>query len=170
MPVIIASDQLVGRFQVTQNTKNVTTVEEYIDSIEKPTIIEMLGATLGNAFLDDLDVNGAPVELRFLAIFEPFEIDDGANIIKSDGMIKILLAFACCAYLRDADQVNTDTGNQHAKGENSERANTRNKITKIFNEAVESVNAIQWYIENNPEDYDYEDYNGQRIGYYIAFG
>lgn len=170
MPVIIASDQLVGKFQVTQNTKAVTTIEEYIDSIEKSTIIEMLGATLGNAFWDDLDVNGVPQEARFEVLFEPFEIDDGDCIIVSKGMIQILLAFACCAYLRDSDQMNTDTGNQSPKGENSERVSTRNKITKIYNEAVESIHAIQWYIQDNPEDYDYDDYNGQHIGFYMPFG
>lgn len=170
MPIIIASDQLVGRFQVTQNNKATTTVEEYIDSIEKSTIINMLGATLGNAFWDDLDVDGVPVEARFTVIFEPFEIDNGTEIVKSKGIIEILCAFACCAYLRDADHVNTDTGNQSAKGENSVRVNSSYKITKIYNEAVESINAIQWYIEDNPEDYDYEDYNGQRIGYYMPFG
>lgn len=170
MPVIIASDQLVGRFQVTQNSKAVTTIEEYIDSIEKSTIIQMLGATLGNAFWDDLDVNGVPTEPRFTALFEPFEIDEGDCVVESKGIIQILLAFACCAYLRDADTINTDTGNQSAKGENSERANVRSRVAKIYNEAVESIHAIQWYIEDNPEDYDYEDYNGQRIGYYISLG
>ena len=170
MPIIIASDQLVGRFQVTQNTKNVTTIEEYIDSIEKSTIIKMLGADLGNAFWDDCQGDGAPTEPRFEALFEPFEIDDSCGIKTSKGIIEILCAFACCAYLRDADQVNTDTGNQSAKGENSNRVNSSYKITKIYNEAVESINAIQWYIDNNPEDYDYEDYNGQRIGFYMPFG
>jgi len=170
MPIIIAADQLVGRFQVTQNTKNVTTVEEYIDSIEKSTIIKMFGADLGNAFWDDCQGDGAPTEPRFEALFEPFEIDNGCEVVTSKGIIEILLAFACCAYLRDSDQVNTDTGNQSAKGENSVRVNSRNKIAKIYNEAVASIHAIQWYIKDNPEEYDYEDYNGQYIGFYIPFG
>lgn len=170
MPKIIAADQLVGKFQVTQNTKAVTTIEEYIDSIEKPTIIKMLGATLGNAFWNDLDSEGVPEDPKFEVLFEPFEIDDGCGVRVSKGIIEIMKAFACCAYLRDADQMNTDTGNQSPKGENSERINVRARIVKIYNEAVDSVRAIQWYIEDNPEDYDYEDYNGQQIDYYLLFG
>ena len=169
MPIIIASDQLVGRVQVTQNTKNVTTIEEYIDSIEKSTIIKMLGADLGNAFWDDCQGDGAPTEPRFEALFEPFEIDDSCGIKTSKGIIEILCAFACCAYLRDADQVNTDTGNQSAKGENSNRANVNAKIVKMYNNAVDSINAIQWYINDNPEQYDYYDYNGQQFSYMMLF-
>ena len=74
MPIIIASDQLVGRFQVTQNTKNVTIIEEYIDSVEKSTIIEMLGADLGNAFWDDCQGDGAPTEPRFEAFLSRLKL------------------------------------------------------------------------------------------------
>lgn len=169
MPVIIASDQLVGKFQVTQNTKAVTTIEEVIDSIEKPTIIKMFGATMGNAFWDDLDAEGVPVTAKYQVLFEPFDIDDGTCVVSSYGMIKIMLAFACAEYLRGSDIINTDTGNQSARGENSERANVRALICKIYNEAVASIEAIQWYIENNTDGYEYDDYNGQRIGYYMLF-
>lgn len=169
MPVIIAADQLTGRFQVTQNSKVsvVNTIVDYIDSIEKPFIIKLLGADLGNAFWDDLDVDGVPQEARFLALFEAFDIDDTCEVRSSKGIIEIIKAMVFAQYTREADIVNTDTGNQSAKGENAQRARANAKVVKAYNEAIASVKAIQWYIEENPEDYDYDDYNGQEFTYWM---
>lgn len=169
MPVIIAADQLTGRFQVTQNSKSavVNTIEDYIDSVEKSTIIKIFGATLGNEFWDNLDSEGVPTEARFLAVFEAFETDDSCEVISSKGIIEILLAITFAQYTRDADIVNTDTGNQSPRGENAQRANANAKIVKAYNAAVDSIRAIQWYINEHIEDY--EGYNGQHVPYWITF-
>lgn len=167
MPVIISHDQLIGRFQVTQNQKKASNVEEYIDSIEKSFIIKLLGATLGNEFWDDLDSEGAPVEQRFLNIFEPFDIDTDCGIQSSKGIIEILLALTYAQYTRDADIFNTDVGNQTTAGENSTRVDPSAKIVKAYNDAIDSVKAIQWYICENEQNY--EGYNGQKFHYWMLF-
>jgi hypothetical protein len=172
MPKIISSDQLTGRFQVTQNVKNVTNIEEYIDSIEKPLIIKIMGATLGTEFWDDLDVDGVPQTAKFLTLYEPFDFDNdgndcGCGIKSSKGLVEILRAVVYAQYTRDADSFNTDIGNQTIQGENSNRVNPSAKIVKAYNEAVESMKAIQWYIEDHSADY--ENYNGQHIGYWMLF-
>jgi len=167
MPTIIAFDQLVGRFQVTQNVKNQTTVEDFIDSIEKSTIIKILGATLGNEFWDDLDVDGVPQEQRFLDIYEAFDLDDNSCIKSSKGISEILLGITYAQYTRKSDSFNTDIGNQAIQGENSSRADITMKVVNAYNDAVDSIKAIQWYIKENEEDY--EGYNGQDFTYWMTF-
>lgn len=167
MPTIIAVDQLTGRFQVTQNVKRTTTIEDYIDSVERPFIIKLLGADLGSAFWDDLDADGVPQEDRFLVLYEAFDIDDSCGVKSSKGIVEILKAMVYAQYTRDADSFNTDTGNQSPSGENAVRIDPSYKICKAYNEAIASVHAIQWYINDNPEDYDYEDYNGQTFDYWM---
>jgi len=122
---------------------------------------------LGQAFWDDLDVDGVPTSPEFLAIYEPFNEDDGCEIRTSVGISEILLAFVFAAYSRNSDIFNTDSGNESMRGENATRADIRYRVANAYNEAVTSIESIQWYIEE--DETDYPDYNGQQFNYYVVF-
>ena len=55
-----------------------------------------------------------------------------------------------------------------AIGESAEFTGLLNKLTNTYNESIATGQNIQWYVDvHNPNDYDYTDYNGQELKFWI---
>lgn len=155
--VIDIDDFASGKFKISQSVH--TDLAYYISRYEKAMLVELLGAALTTAYLADL-TSQAPVTAKYLAIHNAFYEDDGDRIRRSTGIKDMLLGFVWFYYTRDLVVKNTINGlvkNANEAGTNIEYP--ENVIYEFYNEAVQTHNAIQWYIEEHSTDYS--TYNGQ---------
>jgi hypothetical protein len=165
---IISHSDFKGPYQLSQNTKQTDKVLLYINKYYPEYIYQILGAVMGQEFIDDLNVNGVPTEEKFLEIYEPFVFDDSCGLHRSIGMKNVILGMVYAQIVRDSGNYNAVEGNKRTLGENAEFVGITNKLTTMFNDSVSSAKEIQWYITvHNPNDQDYDDYNGQTLRYWI---
>lgn len=170
MANIIKHSDFVGKYQLSQGDQVEDEVESYINKFYPKYVRQILGATLGNAFIADLDVNGVPVDPIYLEFYNPFAIDDNNCIRESIGMKEVILGFLYYEIARDSNFSNSLSGNKATLGENSEFVNMRNNISTNYNMSVANALEIQWYIDDyNINDNDYSDYNGQPIDAILNF-
>jgi len=137
-------------------------LQQYIDNYEEVYLTKMLGCDLYKLFIADL-VNGVPQTQIYIDIYEKFCYDeDGCGTqIKSEGMVKMLEKFIFFEYTRNQKVKNTNTGNIVNMNEVSREANyTETSIFQNYNEAIESNDAIQWFICDN--EASYQTFNGQK--------
>lgn len=169
MANIIQQSDFVGKYQLSQNDTIEDKLEDFIDQFYPDYVREILGATLGNLFIADLDVSGVPTNPIYLEFYNPFEIDDGTIIRKSIGMKKIILGFLYYEIARDSNFFNSMSGNRATDGENSSFVNMGDPFSTIFNLSVASAWAVQWYVDvHNPNGNDYSSFNGQNIDCLIS--
>lgn len=170
MANIIQHSDFVGKFQLSQSEEIEPEIEEFIDLFFPQYVRQILGATLGDAFIADLNENGVPVNPIFIEFFDPFAIDDDHLVRESVGMKEIILAFVYYEIARDSNFHNTFSGNKATLGENSEFVNMKDNLSTVFNIGVMSARQVQFYIRDfNPNDNDYSDYNGQFIDALLNF-
>ena len=136
----------------------------YIDQFEKDYLIDLLGCELYDLFAADL-VSGVPQSAIYLSIYNSFCEDESSCGIKwvSEGMVKMLEKFIFWEYTRDQKVKNTFSGNVVNENEASrETSFPESRIFQIYNQAIVSYKAIQWFICDNSSDYP--TYNGCKKG------
>jgi len=155
MIILQLSDFESGKFELHTGMYAVNNLQQYIDKYEKRYILDLLGATLGNEFINDLDLGmGMPTEQRFIDIFEPIELDWNLCLILSDGMKEMLKGFIYYEYLKDQVAQVTAVGMVTPKGENSERINSLfTQMYTRYNDAARSYKGVQNYIWTRRGDY-----------------
>ena len=138
---------------------------QYITDFENDYLICLLGADLYKEFLADYDSDPAdqPTEPRFTAIYGEILFDDSTcGIVHSKGMKDMLVGFIYWEFMRDNPIKKNIGGLFRNTQANSTMAKTsESNIYKAYNESIDSYWAIQRYICLNPENYDYEEFNGQ---------
>ena len=113
-------------------------------------------------FIADLDGNGVPQTQIYLDIYNAFYTDYNNCQIKSDGMLEMLKGFIYYEYVRDGNFFNTISGTVKNTFANSEMARTAEfGLNERYNVALQSFDAIQWFICQNEEDYP--TYNGIKL-------
>jgi len=135
---------------VAQGKNEFTTpaIQAYIDEYEVDYLTALLGCDMYTEFIADLDTapliepSSIPVSPKFTAIFNAFCIDDDGTCDNdqriSKGFKEMLKYFIFWEYA---------------------------KLYKNYNLGIKTYKNIQWYICDNPEDYDYDNYNGIRKDY-----
>lgn len=134
----------------------------YIDEWEVDYLQDLLGCELYELFVADLD-NGVPQDPVYVRIYEAFCDDEDLCGVKnkSEGMVKMLQKFIYWKYSRDQKVKATNTGNVVNENEVSREADfAASSIYQLYNQAVKSYKAIQYYICDN--SVDYPTYNGSR--------
>ena len=149
-----------GEYKVPQNCFD--SIQDYLDKYEKLYLTRVLGAELYDLFVADL-LNGVPQTAKYLTIFNEFRIDENSCIRISEGIKEMLKQFCYYHIIRDlgvkkgiggVGKFTDSVGETSYKGFN---------IVEAFNEGVDNVYAIQWYICDN--DTDYPEYNGEYFKY-----
>ena len=170
MSFLQASD-FTGVIEQGVNEFSSPKIQLYIDKFETFYLNWLLGATLYDEFIADLDTAPAitpasvPTSARFTVIFNKFRIDEDPNtgcIHYSEGIKEMLKYFIYFEYLRDNQITATITGSTKNTFSNSEMAKIiETRIVENYNLGIKTYQEIQWYIDDeNPNDYDYDNYNG----------
>ena len=168
----LAPSDFVGIVEQSTNEFTEDKMQSYIDRYEPLFLRSLMGASMYDEFLADLDTaplitpSSIPTDPKFTIIFEQFHLDDGNTNgcqHNSDGMVQMLKFFVMFQYSVDNQFDFAMTGATKNSFSNSEIAqlNQTNAIDN-YNEGVKTFHAIQWYICDNPVPYDYDNYNGQK--------
>lgn len=166
MSLYVKESDLKGQSKTAKDIFTKSDVQEYLDKFEVRYLQELLGCELYEEFATDFAILGnAPTDPKFVAIWNQFCKDDSCHIHRSEGMTEMLSLFVYFEYLRDQLAKNNIGGMQVNEQANSTTATwSQTNVYTNYNEALHSYNAIQWYICNNPDNYDYTSYNGQNKG------
>ena len=156
-----SSDFSVGQFKLSRGVYTDADLQNIIDENEPRILKELLGCSLYDLFIADYDVNTKTFsEARFTKIYEPFcEEESNCWQYLSEGMKIMLMAFIMVEYIDYQDQNNRITGQVNEETENSKRVDgTATAWYNIYNRAIKTYHAIQWYITcEKPEDYPEEN-------------
>ena len=164
MGLYVNSSEFAGQDNIAQDKFSVNDLDLYIDKYEVRYLQDLLGCKLYEDFATDFAITGVvPTAPKFQEIWNPICLDDSLCIIRrSEGIKDMLLQFIYFEYLRD-NKVKNNIGGQNVNVQaNSNEAEYH--ITNIYtnyNQAIESYSTIQWIICDNPNNYSWEDYNGQ---------
>lgn len=161
MANIVEISDFDGQFKISTDQYTEANFEAIRDAHQFDLIYEMLGATLGQAFIDDLDVNGVPVNPLFTALYEAFVLDNESEIVKSIGIKVMVRNYLFVKYARENQVLVAMTGNQESKQENSDSVKSITWLVNKYNDAISTAQTIQWYIGENSAAYP--DYNGQEM-------
>lgn len=149
-----------GELKISITNFQEADLQYFIDKVEPDILTCLLGSTLYDLFITDW--NGiAFSEQRFTDIYNAFSIDyEDCYIVKSKGIKKMLMYFIYYEYVTFQQNQNRVSGTKKTTSENSERVSMVDLgIYNIYNEGIETYNAIQWYICD--KESDYPEYNGQ---------
>lgn len=167
MPNIIEITDFTGAYSISTDEFTEVEFEVIRDDEQFAVIYDMLGAELGQLFIDDLDSSGIPQEARFTSLYEAFKTDYCGAIIKSEGikaMVKYDLYFKI---VRDNNITVAITGNLKSEGENSSPEQSTAWLVRTYNRMIDTAQAIQWFICQNSADYP--EYNGQEMEFIPLF-
>jgi hypothetical protein len=159
---VTVGDFKIGKYELSSGIYSAPRIQSYIDKYERRYLTHLLGVDLYNEFAADVLLGlGLPTEPRFVVIYELLTLDLPWCILDSDGMKEMLTGFIYYEYTKDEIVQMTPNGNVRPVGQNSEVAGSLyTQIYNRYNEGVRSYKAIQMYIWKNPEDYDYDSFNG----------
>lgn len=159
--MITSISDYVGKYKLSTGIYDQSKLQDYIDRYEPRYLKSLLGVTLYNEFISDLNL-GLPQSPNFVAIYNPFSYDYGVNfytwnlnyvhssIIDSEGLKEMLKGFIYFEYSKDLVNEMTPYGNVKPMSENSVVTNTGfSMIYTRYNEALRTYNAIQDYIVQN---------------------
>lgn len=169
MSIYIQQSNFKGEDKLPKDIFSTNELQQYIDDWEEIYLQDLLGADLYALFKADFVGPGggiAPTEPRFLSIWNAFAKDDQyCLIVRSRGMQSMLVSMIYFDYLRDS-KVKKNIGgiNKNVQANSSESTFHESNIVTEWNKGIDSYNAIQWCICDNPNNYDYDEYNGQAKG------
>lgn len=156
MPALVIKivDFDAGRFRIPSNNFQTNSFQDYIDKYERHYLIRLLGVSLYNSFIADLDAQGVPQDPNYLAFYNSFVDEANGCNCESQGMKEMLKAFIYFHWARDANVRLTTTGAKRSKGENSENLdNSALDMTTRYNEGVNSFECIQRFLCMDSETY-----------------
>lgn len=161
--MIVSKSDFVGEYFVSQ--KLYDDLVFFIEKYEKKYLVRILGAKLYALFISDLDtnVNQAPITQIYKDFFNEILEDSSGCIIESEGIRKLLIQFIYFEYIRETQLNNTTNGTAKNSAELGQMAQYKNNILKAYNEAVDNVHAVQWFISSNRSIYPL--YNGVLFKY-----
>lgn len=154
-------DDFTGKYELHRGMYDQAKLLEYIQIYEEQYLIDLLGASLYDEFISDLDNNNYPESPNFQQIFDPFHLDNTSNgfltsyntynnVIVSQGILEMLKGFIYFEYVKDTANQITALGQVIPQGENSLTATTLyNMMYTRYWEALKTYRAIQWYIYKN---------------------
>jgi hypothetical protein len=157
MGLLIKNSDFVGTYEVpqTMNSK----LDSYIARYETLYLKKILGVDLFTLFEADI-TNYVPTTPIYEAIFEPLSVDYICDTYYSEGLKSVLLNMITWDFCKDFPKVNSQVGQVVNSNENSIITDF-SRLYKIYNDSVESIQAIQVYIYLNKENYP--DFKGEKF-------
>lgn len=156
MGIIISNTDFIGRWKIAQSGETTKDLNEFISKYEQFYLVQLLGKELFDLFAADL-IDKVPQTQRFIDIFEEFYRDEESCVYHSQGMKAMVLGFVYFHYVRAQRIANTTQGNVISMVETSENHSSFSGLVSRFNESVDTLNAIQWFIQDNESDYSEEN-------------
>jgi len=167
MAILLTNTDFVGEYAIPQNQYTKDDLNSFIDRYERSYLYKLLGVELGNLFIADL-VAKVPQSAEYLAIYNEFAEDYNYGALISRGMKDMMLRFVYFEYVRTQKYNVSITGVVQTNGTNSTPAKYDSHwITRVYNDGVDTANAIQCYIEDNSTDYS--TFKGIEVGYIFGW-
>lgn len=168
MSLVLNSD-FTGKYELSLTQYNTSVIDAYITKYTKRYLLKLLGSELYDLFIADL--NGAtpqvPQTTPYTTIFNEFHLNINGELVVSNGIVEMLKGFIYYEYAKDITNVQTPIGAVNPSGENGIKMQPNMMLTTRYNEAVDTYNAIQNYIEYNIQDF--ATYNGVEAKYNYFF-
>ena len=166
MGLYVNNTDFQGQDVVAKDKFSVSDLDFYIDKYEVELLQELLGAELYTDFATDFAITGVmPTAPKFQEIWFPFAKDNNCEMIKSEGILKMLTLLIYFEYIRDSKVKNNIGGvliNSQANSTEAEFHETN--IYTNYNMGIRTYKAIQWIICDNPNNYDWTKENMQTKG------
>jgi len=141
---------------VPQDKYTVTNLQKYLDDLEEPYLIKLLGATLFDEFKTDFEIIGTePTEQRFKDLWNAFHEDFNYLIYISKGIKEMLVGFIAFEFLRDEMTKKTIGGLVQNEQVNGVIASFQSSdLLNLHNMSVQTYQSIQWKINQDLTTYD----------------
>lgn len=170
---LLQVSDFVGFFKLALSNIQEEDLQVYIDRYEAEYVRKIFGVVMGDAILQEiLDANGQslPISQAYsdetaAILFAFAKQDDNDCIFESKGLADVLRAFVFYHYITETQARHTPTGvivNQAEVANIQSPYAAQRFAERKFNEALDSVDAIQWYCTTFAPA-DYPDYNGTTI-------
>lgn len=173
MSRFLEPSDFTGKYKISKNCYDEAVLQSYIDKYEDLFLIKLLGSSLYDEFIADLDVDNLPTTARFIAIYYSFHKDisnynglfyNNNCLLMSEGMITMLKGFIYYHYISAENIKHTITGLTKGINENS-GGSTYEMIYRTaeirYNEALQSYINIQYFICDDLTNYS--NWNGIKI-------
>lgn len=160
---VSTGDFETGEFLIS-NQSDTTKLQAIIDRLEVEVLQDLLGKTLYDLFIADLDdvpFPQVPQTQRFIDIYNAFYEDEDI-IIRSEGFIKMLQMFIYFEYIRQSDKQSTPVGMVINDFENGISASAvMANLERQYNRAIRSYRAVVDYMLLDTATYP--EYDGKGI-------
>lgn len=160
---VSTGDFETGEFLIS-NQSDTTKLKAIIDRLEVEVLQDLLGKTLYDLFIADLDdvpFPQVPQTQRFIDIYNAFYEDEDI-IIRSEGFIKMLQMFIYFEYIRQSDKQSTPVGMVINDFENGISASAvMANLERQYNRAIRSYRAVVDYMLLDTATYP--EYDGKGI-------
>lgn len=163
---ILTPAMFVGKFAISKafNDGN-SKIQEYIDYYETYYLNNLFGASLCALFLE-----GYEDEDIYTVLYDAFAYDsDSCNeVIMSEGVLIMLKCFVFAHYIRQDLGTSTSNGHIMIEPEAGQKISDNYNISmQIYNQGIDSYQAIQKKIKDNKVDYP--EYKGvkKQTTYYL---
>jgi len=162
MILLATSDFETGKFKIADAGSNTSkaAVTTAITRFEKTYILKLFGKVLGEAIITYIQASNPTPDANFDKVIASFfEQNDnficGNKVYESRGLKEFLQAAIYYEYLLDTATTNTQAGQGEINAEVlTKTINTQiRQAEKIFNEYLETIEAIQWWCSDNSTDY-----------------
>ncbi len=150
-PILLTTDDFNVFYSIAQTAEKTALLQEYIDRYEESFIKKILGAELGQHFIDDIrgeDSDSGDIEERFQVLLDPFIKQPRQEIHESKGMKSILSGLIFYHYIADTQIKHTQSGVVLSDVETAKAVSPENAARlgeQKWNDSVVSIRAIQWW-------------------------
>ena len=163
---IVQPSDFTGFYKLAQTNNTTDELQAFIKKWEKHYMYQIYGQELADLIIADIGTGHAPVTQRFIDVFNPFHLQDGYRRIQdSQGLKEALIAFIFYHYVFDTQSNHSQSGVITNLSEDSTVAGMHNAVRyaeRRFNNALDTVDAIQWFCKFKHTDV-YPEYMGLKI-------
>jgi len=163
MGILVSATDFTGYYQLPVNTRNTGELNEVITLKERLYLNKLLGVDLAQLLIDDL-TNQVPVTQIYLDIYNSIQMDYQSQVIQNNGMKELVKGFIYCEFIDKQEKQQTTVGAKRNDSANAQMVGSQGgRMQEMYNEAVNSAQVIQHYINQNWASYP--DYNGQEFNF-----
>lgn len=161
MSILTSADFENGETKISQNQFNIANFNTFLtEAKENSYIKDILGTTLGQAFIADLTGDPAtPTDAKYQLIFSFFSFDESGINESCIGLKEILKYLFYNEFVSGQNIINQSGGNSSVRIEASNPEGLIKRSTVIYNRAVENICILQYYVCQDSTSYP--DYNGK---------
>ena len=167
MILLTTTDFEAGELAIAQTNETTALLQTYIDKYEEVYIKRILGVTLGQLFIDDVqgvDSDSSAIESRFQILIDGFIKQDSSDrVLQSRGMKDILMAIVYYFFIGTTQIKHSQSGTITNSAEVSNILDPENALRSAeskWNDRLSDIEATQWWVGAEDEA-NYPEYNGE---------